>query len=401
MPETDEKLSQLEQVFSPSAPIRSRDLFFGRIEQLQKVIEAINERGQHVVLYGERGVGKTSLANVINVGLENALAAKVTCNRTEKFKDVWTKALRKVSFVSKAHGIGFQAVEREEILQLDLFLPNVEEINSLDVQSVLEMVSNPLLFIFDEFDSITDTETRIRFADTIKALSDNAPHVTVFIVGIAENVNQLIGEHASVERCIKQIEMPRMSNEELVGIINKGLEIVDMEMAPKVAQRIIELSSGFPHFTHLLSKYCARSAIIGKTNQIAKKHFIHAINESVENVNQSIRHAYQKATISSKGKSKFKDVVSACALVVEDEYGSFCTNDLIESYYKITGHAVSRESLTYNLSNLCKEERGEILRKVGSSKNIRYRFANPLMKVYAKLKLFQTGKFDHSTLQLI
>ena len=56
----EERLHQLDQAFSPFAPILLRDLFHGRYEHLERTCEAIRERGQHVVIYGERGVGKTS-----------------------------------------------------------------------------------------------------------------------------------------------------------------------------------------------------------------------------------------------------------------------------------------------------------------------------------------------------
>ncbi|GAB4179445.1 MAG: hypothetical protein Fur006_12670 [Coleofasciculaceae cyanobacterium] len=224
-----EKLHLLNQVFSPAAPIKSRDLFQGRIEQLQNVTDAILEPGQHVVLYGERGVGKTSLANIMDISFEKVLSAKVTCNRKQNFKDVWEAAFSKIKFEYSRDGLGFQAVEKKQVVQLNLFLPNdLQDISSQDVQNVLEKVDNYLLFIFDEFDSITDDETRLRFADTIKFLSDNATKVTILIVGIAGSVNELIGEHLSLERCIKQVHMPRMLDIELESIITKGLEVLGL-----------------------------------------------------------------------------------------------------------------------------------------------------------------------------
>src|SRR5262245_7615521 len=52
------------RTFSPAAPIDQLTLFAGRIQELRRVIDATTTRGQHVVIFGDRGVGKTSLANI-------------------------------------------------------------------------------------------------------------------------------------------------------------------------------------------------------------------------------------------------------------------------------------------------------------------------------------------------
>jgi AAA domain len=400
--DSQEKLRLLNQVFSPSAPIQSKDLFRGRIQQLGDITSAILEPGQHVVLHGERGVGKTSLANIMNINFQEVLSAKVTCNRRQNFKDVWEAALSKIRFEYSRSSIGFQAVEKKEIVQLDLFLPHdLQEISSQDVQNVLEKVNNYLLFIFDEFDSITDDETKVRFADVIKSLSDNAANVTILIVGIADSVNELIGEHPSLERCIKQVQMPRMSDEELTSIITKGLDLLSLTIEPDVAHKIVRLSLGFPHFTHLLAKYSAKAALEEEKDRIVEEHFVKATHDCILNVNQTVRDSYQKATITSKGESKFENVIGACALAKTDEYETFSTNDLIEPFYRLTDEKVSRESLTYYLSRLCNQERDRLLEKVGASSNIRYRFKYPLMKSYVRLKLYQRGELNGELLRSV
>ena len=384
-----ERFEILKDVFSPSAPITSRELFLGRSEQIDEVLGAVSERGQHIVLYGERGVGKTSLANILHFGLPGVFVVKVTCNRTEGFKEVWEKAFQKVRFVTATEGIGFQPEKKVATVQLDLFLPDKEEINSLDIQNVLERVSVPLLFIFDEFDSIQDPAAKTRFADTIKALSDNAPCVTILIVGIADSINHLIGEHRSIERCLKQVQMPRMSDLELEGIINKGLELLAMSIDSWVKDQIVRFSVGFPHFTHLLAKYAAKAAIANDTTEITRGHFAVATTESLTNAHESIRNAYQKATIASKKSSKFEDVLSAAATAEEDEHRTFSTNDILVAYRRLTGKKASRQSLVYNIGKLCAEERGSILEVIGKSKNIKFRFRNPLIKAFTRLKLFE------------
>ena len=50
--------------FNPSGPVSDKDLFAGRESQITDVLGAVGQSGQHVILFGERGVGKTSLASL-------------------------------------------------------------------------------------------------------------------------------------------------------------------------------------------------------------------------------------------------------------------------------------------------------------------------------------------------
>lgn len=60
-----QRRAALAKVFTPAAPISRREAFSWRYEQISAVIEAVAEPGRHVILYGERGVGKTSLSNIL------------------------------------------------------------------------------------------------------------------------------------------------------------------------------------------------------------------------------------------------------------------------------------------------------------------------------------------------
>ncbi len=63
--------AEIAKVFTPSAPVDDAALFAGRTTQLLKVVNAISQRGQHVVIFGERGVGKTSLSNILYATLDS------------------------------------------------------------------------------------------------------------------------------------------------------------------------------------------------------------------------------------------------------------------------------------------------------------------------------------------
>jgi Cdc6-like AAA superfamily ATPase len=388
------KLALLNEAFFPSAPITSSSLFAGRIDQIQRACDAINERGQHFAIYGDRGVGKTSLANILDSRLTNVVVSKVTCNRDENFKNLWEKALSKIRFQQKKDGIGYVPEKLVADVQLELFLPSREKIDALDVQNVLEKVSANLLFLFDEFDSIAGRDVQSAFADTIKALSDNAPQVTIGVVGIAEDVDGLIGEHPSLERCLKQIEMPRMSRVELNTIIENGMRILGMQIDPAVSSQIVEFSSGFPHYTHLLGKFASKRAIDRSSLTVDQVDLVGAIADSIENANQSIKTAYRKAVLSSHPHSKFENVVAACALVESDDAATFAARDLVEPYKQICGIDIVPQDLTYTLQKLCEKDRGCVLQRVTSASGVRYKFGNALMKTFVKLRLSQHGTYE-------
>src|SRR5947209_17733434 len=87
------------QVFSPAAPIDAWDLFAGRARQMQTLLDVVSQRGQHAVVFGERGVGKTSLVNVLPEFVQDALpvlAPCCNCDSTDTYATVWRKLFRRV-----------------------------------------------------------------------------------------------------------------------------------------------------------------------------------------------------------------------------------------------------------------------------------------------------------------
>lgn len=390
-----QKVHLFGDAFSPSSPIVSKASLAGRNDQISRIIDAVIERGQHAILYGERGVGKTSLANTFNEFLVDSpvLKAKINCNRDDNFTSIWRKIGDKIAITIDGRAIGFVAEKKHKVIRLSNVFRD-EDLTPSRIEAFLEQIPSVYVLIFDEFDTVKDPQTRSQFADLIKDLSDNAPYITILLVGIAESVGELIGEHESLGRCLKQVKMPIMSPGEVNEILDKGLTVLGMDMEDSVRIAIIKLSQGLPHYAHLLGKYACINSLKDGSLKVLEPHFRAAINEAIENTNENIRRAYQQATLSSKQSTRFPEVLSACAIAEEDDYGCFRTRDIITAYKRITGENIISQTITYNLGKLCKDEKGNALQKLGKGMNVKYKFRNPLLKVFLKLKLFDRNRSD-------
>ncbi len=380
----EEKISAIYQIFSPSAPIKNINLFAGRNKQIFNIKTAIEENGQHAIMYGKRGAGKTSLANILNQVFTNVFIAKITCNRTDNYMSLWNKMTRKVKYYRSKYEIGFNTSEKSELVQL--ILPKKNFIDTSDVEELFIEIQSPILLVFDEFDCVSSNETKIMMADTIKSFSDNVPNVTLLIIGIARNIADLIGYHPSLERCIKQIKLPVMTRHEAELLISRNLQSLRLTISKNIVEKIIEYSSGFPHYIHLLCKFAAYNTVVNNLNKITKKQFDYAVKMSIKNSEHSLNTSYSLAVKSAGSKNKFEDIVYACAIVEPDESDTYTIEKVLDKYNAITKTKTQEEAIRYNIGMLCRPERGKILERTGSTRKRKYRFKNPLMKVLIKLK---------------
>ena len=403
--------AEIAKVFTPSAPIDNATLFAGRTQQVLKVINAINQRGQHVVLYGERGVGKTSLANVLHdiLGLlerDDVKVLAVNCDASTNFSSLWNSVFRELTLTEQKPAAGFGKDTSRELIPANEYLE--DKVTPDDVRYMFEQLETPTVVIIDEIDRISRKGDTTKIADTIKTLSDHSTNTTLVLVGVADSVDDLITEHRSVERALVQIQMPRMSVKELHEILDKGLSQVKMTITIPAKNRIAELSQGLPHYTHLLGLHAAQHAITNDRTEVDIPDVNHAVRLSVDQAQQSIIRTYHKATNSPRG-NLYAQVLLACALAPSDTLGYFSSSDVRDPLSSIMGRRYEMPAFSQHLKDFCGNERGPILERTGYSRRYRFRFINPLMEPYIIMNglkrgliaedIFDTNPFDDASIE--
>lgn len=384
-----ELIAKIGTVFSPAAPINRRDLFAGRIEQLQKVFDAISTRGQHAIIFGERGVGKTSLANIVKELVSHqrvaSITVKVNCSHDDTFASIWKKVLDEVVVVDERRDeaeMGFIAKRRTARFAAGEMLPDNPSPNHL--RKILDQLGSSVI-ILDEFDRIKGRHWAL-FADTIKTLSDSSVDATLVLVGVAHDIDDLIKEHASIDRSAVQIHMHRMTARELHEILNKAMKGLGTEMENDARSLIVLLSQGLPHYTHVLGKYSTGHAIHDMRWMVALHDVSESIVEAVDNTQQSIRNSYQQATASPRKDTLFKQVLLACALAEVDTLGYFASSDVREPLSKIMGKPYDIPNFSQHLDKFSSDDRGNVLEKTGKQRRFRFRFSNPLLQPFVIMR---------------
>jgi len=378
-----QKHAEAARVFSPAAPIDEYRLFAGRRDQVREILVSVNQRGRHVVLFGERGVGKTSLANILTElfdgdGLRALNSGTVNCDASDDFSTLWRKVFRELSLYMEDGEGQVSEGTVSEILSSENITPD-------DIRFLLDRIPQPVMITIDEVDRLADGSATTLLADTIKTLSDHSVDATLIFVGVADSVDQLIAEHQSVERALRQIRMPRMSMNELYEILDKGADELGLTFAPDARERIARLSEGLPTYTHLLALEAVQRAIIDDRSEVSLADVDAATKEAVDGSQQSIRNTFHRAISSPRPDNIFGQVLLACALTPTDFMGTFRATDVEGVLTAIKGKEYKSPAFARHLKEFCDAARGPVLQRLGTKHRPRYRFINPMMQPYVIL----------------
>jgi hypothetical protein len=297
-------------------------------------------------------------------GIRQFQAAMVSCHTDDTYESLWRNIFRRL--------------DRE----IDNFTPE-------GVRYEVEQLDPPALIVIDELDRLENDDALTLLADTIKTLSDNAVPSTVVLVGVAGSIGDLIGEHESIIRNLAQIGMPRMKPDELRGILSKGCEHAGIDMHPDAVERIVGLSEGLPHYTHLLGHRAAERAVQDDRDAVTLEDVEAAIPTAVDG--HTIQSDYVKAIRSSQPGNLYREVLLACAIAPKDSLGYFASGQIRDPLEVIAGRRLDIPAFSRHMKEFLDPGRGSVLRREGRERSYSYRFSDPMMQPYVVMSSLTDG----------
>jgi len=391
------------ELFSPAAPIDEKDLFAGRSEQIDKMLEAAWEKGKHAVLFGERGVGKTSIGKVFSAmfpkTLRHVIAIREQVDPSDDFSSIWRKVFKdlRVRAVDADQSVSPEPLARD--------YPGVIQPDDIrrEFQDIFGSNDIPIIII-DEFDKARESSDKAiheLMANTIKHLSDYSVNATIILIGVADDVNDLIGEHPSITRCLEQIPMPRMNQAELREIIDKRIARLGMRMNKDAYWKIIELARGLPSYVHLLGLYSIQSALKRQSLMVLELDVDAAIKRALEKSQESTQSDYNAAIHSNRADNLYRQVLLACALAKPDERGQFSPTSIIEPLTSILERPAKIDTFQQHLLKFIEGDRGAVLIRKGKERAYKFRFRDPMMQPYVIMRGIEEGLIPKSSLSAL
>lgn len=382
--------SEILETFTPGPPINELGLFAGRKEVIQRLQDTTLERARHAIIFGERGVGKTSLANVfhktLNTPTRTVNEIYVCADTKDSFDSLWRKVFRRLP----SSGSGTLDLEYSGEIEPDHV---ILELGKFDLNTL------PVI-ILDEYDRIEDADCRILMTDVIKGLANVRSNPTLVLVGVAENILTLVGDHASITRNLVQVPMARMSPEEIEKVVVSRVNRLRMKISSDAVWRIVHFSAGLPFYAHSLGKYSALKAVENETLSISEVTVTSAIDNCMADVDYSITESYTRATENIyRKKNIFAEVLAACALSDTNALGQFTMSSVEPPLSDIMGAPYKSSAFAFHMNEMCAPERGSVLRKTGERRTFQYHFMEAAMQPYVIMKSLKDGVITKETFE--
>lgn len=411
-------------VFTPATEVQDINRFAGRQTELRSLAQALESEGVQIVIYGNRGVGKSSIARLLGL-MANGNAdvlARADYQPTETFEFVTVHVTCDDSITSiprlllrlltdddaLAPWVPFKVVQKEGAQELGAGL-NVKVISlsgkatesitqaSQELESdIVSVFGNALaairqsgvakhgiLIIIDEFDRIRD---RSGLASLMRAYGPSG--VTFAIVGVATTVQDLITEHESVARQLSDgtIPVPQMSDDEMNEIFDRAEALLEQSVtfATQTRAWIIGVARGHPYYVHLLGKHSLLRAIEEKSTVVTQSMAEDAMRQIALKGSAPIQETLYKTAI---GHSFVREsILKSFAACLEDEIH---TTELYSGIARDLG--IAREAISVYVGQLASLKYGAVLVK---TRDRYYRFTDTLFKAYAAARPFQLKAGD-------
>lgn len=365
----------LRDALGASQPVLNRDVFAGRHDAMAQLITSIEQNRVHVVIYGERGIGKTSLAHVFAETAREAryLVLYGSCGSDAEFSSMFRAFCARIPRLYHS-SILPNSPEAERGDNFDSMLP--EDFGPRELADVLSCVTGTrVLIILDEYDRVIDPAFRRDVAELIKNLSDRAARVQLVLTGVAQNLDELIGYAPSIRRNIVGLPMRPLANAEVKELLTIGENAAEIRYSDEAAKMITTMAGGSPYLVRLIAHAAGLAALDADVRVVTAEHGRLAVERVLTDWNASLPRRVQSNLAREEAKANWPLLIAA-ARAGSSANGFFSADDVItEMGDKAVGSFANQAYVERELKQFSGPQ--DLLERGETSGGPRFRFAYP------------------------
>ncbi|WP_293454355.1 ATP-binding protein [Phenylobacterium sp.] len=304
-------------------------MFAGRQQILKTIISSIEDQRLHLVLYGERGIGKTSLLHMLAQAAHEAryIVVYTSCGANSNFDETFRAAAADIPLLFHS-SYGPTTSEAEGGATLSDLLPSTP-INPQQFSDLCtKLRGTRVLIMLDEFDRCESATFRRNIAELIKNLSDRLGRVQLLLAGVAGDLSEIVEHIPSIRRNILAIGLPRMTDAEVLQLVAQGERESGLTFEPAASKLVVSVAQGSPYIASLLSHHAALAALDDERTSVLAQDVAYAVDQAVEEFENRIARLSRSQVDALMEGGRAEDLALAGRVALSLN-GAFAEKDLV------------------------------------------------------------------------
>jgi hypothetical protein len=395
------------QVFTPgSPPLEEHNVYVERAGAEKALRKAVERRWVPVV-WGEYGVGKTSLVlRFFQREKEEGRLVYISSVADLTLPDVFRTILEHLNYAVDVESTVADTAGVEAGINLKVVTAKARGATT-DTRKQQFVVTSPtdtalnnllreskLTVVLDETHKASE-EMRAALANWIKATRTGGAGFTLVLVGTSTDAGRLVALDPGIDRYVKEMAVDLMSTDEAEWIVDEGLRRLGLTISSALRGRLVQSAAGAPTIVQALCLDASEAAIEQGRDEVIEADVRSAVDAYLEEHGGRLYDHYTKA-IETTGPRRYRKQVLRAVAMVPNDYATM--DDIRGGVSAGLGEDVPAQSLSGPLRDLKTPEYGKILKDVdrevsGARIHNLTAFSDPMMKSFVRFinNLDQTG----------
>lgn len=401
------------KVFTPNKiPVKPGNTYASRGEAQQRLERAL-DRGYIPLIYGDYGVGKTSMARYVLRAYEaDGRLVNIESVAGKSIRDVFEACLEKMEYRIE-RSVAQEATSGSTNMQggeagakafwLSAKISTSRQRSQGDKETVVTelAVSSPtdsklinlceqhgLVLLLDELHKASDSFLK-DLVEFVKACGNaSVEEFKIILLGTSSDSSRLVAKDPGVDRLIEDVKLGSMEETECVNLIDAGMRNLGITVDSAAHSKLVKSCVGSPNILQFLCLVSSEKAFSREPRHLVVEDVDQAISEYVDNKAARLKHQYLQA-IETTGPKRYRKQILIAMSLANDEYVTM--DELVEVIQRSIPEARNTD-ISGPLKRLKEEQYGPILRDVmrsASDQRIQNYtvFCDPAMKAFIRMQV--------------